>query len=124
MNEPIAAKVTKPTYNRQQLLKNLENSRLARESSRFQNYVAREKLVKFRGASNVDNSLKVISTCKEGTVKSTNQIIFEKLKEHNLNLNEFKRLRMSRVSNMTELELNMMKDIREAIPHPTKQTVM
>lgn len=31
---------------------------------------------------------------------------------------------MSRVSNMTELELNMMKDIREAIPHPTKQTVM
>ncbi|KIS21063.1 membrane protein [Streptococcus equi subsp. zooepidemicus Sz35] len=124
LNEPIAARVTKPTYSRQQLLKNLENSRLARQSSRFKNYVAREKLVKFRGASNVDNSLKVISTCKEGTVKSTNQIIFEKLKEHNLNLNEFKRLRMSRVSNMTELELNMMKDIREAIPHPTKQTVM
>ncbi|MFP9084899.1 hypothetical protein [Streptococcus equi] len=43
MNEPIAAEVTKPTHNRQQLLKNLENSRLARESSRFKNYVAREK---------------------------------------------------------------------------------
>ncbi|HEL1172921.1 LXG domain-containing protein [Streptococcus equi subsp. zooepidemicus] len=43
LNEPIAARVTKPTYNHQQLLKNLENSRLARESSRFKNYVAREK---------------------------------------------------------------------------------
>ncbi|HEL0641256.1 TPA: TNT domain-containing protein [Streptococcus equi subsp. zooepidemicus] len=43
LNEPIATRVTKPTYNRQQLLKNLENSRLARESSRFKNYVAREK---------------------------------------------------------------------------------
>ncbi|WP_231147075.1 hypothetical protein [Streptococcus equi] len=43
MNEPIAARVTKPAYNRQQLLKNLESSRLARESSRFKNYVAREK---------------------------------------------------------------------------------
>nr|WP_269207082.1 hypothetical protein [Streptococcus equi] len=43
LNEPIAAKVMKPTHNRQQLLKNLENSRLARESSRFKNYVAREK---------------------------------------------------------------------------------
>ncbi|HEO8569847.1 TPA: hypothetical protein TUL10_001964, partial [Streptococcus equi subsp. zooepidemicus] len=43
LNEPMAAKVTKPAYNRQQLLKNLENSRLARESSRFKNYVAREK---------------------------------------------------------------------------------
>ncbi|MFP9227475.1 T7SS effector LXG polymorphic toxin [Streptococcus equi subsp. zooepidemicus] len=43
LNEPIAAKVTKPAYNPQQLLKNLESSRLARESSRFKNYVAREK---------------------------------------------------------------------------------
>ncbi|HEL0663946.1 TPA: glycohydrolase toxin TNT-related protein [Streptococcus equi subsp. zooepidemicus] len=43
LNEPIAARVTKPTYNRQQLLKNLENSKLARQSSRFKNYVAREK---------------------------------------------------------------------------------
>ncbi|HEL1207462.1 TPA: hypothetical protein TVQ99_001708 [Streptococcus equi subsp. zooepidemicus] len=43
LNEPIAARVTKPTYKRQQLLKNLESSRLARESSRFKSYVAREK---------------------------------------------------------------------------------
>ncbi|MDI5902192.1 hypothetical protein [Streptococcus equi] len=43
MNEPIAVEVTKPTYNRQQLLKNLENSRLATERSRFKSYVAREK---------------------------------------------------------------------------------
>ncbi|MDI6043316.1 T7SS effector LXG polymorphic toxin [Streptococcus equi subsp. zooepidemicus] len=43
LNEPIAARVTKPTYSRQQLLKNLESSRLARESSRFKSYVAREK---------------------------------------------------------------------------------
>ncbi|HEL1078963.1 TPA: hypothetical protein TVE91_001213 [Streptococcus equi subsp. zooepidemicus] len=43
LNEPIAARVTKPTYNHQQLLKNLESSRLARESSRFKSYVAREK---------------------------------------------------------------------------------
>ncbi|HEL0111392.1 TPA: hypothetical protein TUA51_001667, partial [Streptococcus equi subsp. zooepidemicus] len=43
MNEPIAARVTKSAYNRQQLLKNLENSKLARESSRFKGYVAREK---------------------------------------------------------------------------------
>ncbi|KED03658.1 hypothetical protein [Streptococcus equi] len=35
--------MTKPTYSRQQLLKNLESSRLARESSRFKSYVAREK---------------------------------------------------------------------------------
>ncbi|HEL0601816.1 TPA: hypothetical protein TUS96_001905 [Streptococcus equi subsp. zooepidemicus] len=116
--------MTKPTYSRRQLLKNLENSRLARQSSRFKGYVAREKLAEFRVDKNVDNSFKGINTCKESTVKSTNQMISEKLKEHNLNLNEFKRLRMSRVSDMTELELNMMKDIREAIPHPTKQTVM
>ncbi|UFR15703.1 LXG domain-containing protein [Streptococcus equi subsp. zooepidemicus] len=43
LNEPIAARVTKSAYNRQQLLKNLENSKLARESSRFKGYVAREK---------------------------------------------------------------------------------
>ncbi|WP_231142749.1 hypothetical protein [Streptococcus equi] len=50
LNEPIAARVTKPTYNHQQLLKNLENSRLARQSSRFKSYVAREKLVGLKTA--------------------------------------------------------------------------
>ncbi|KED03639.1 hypothetical protein CECT5772_09617, partial [Streptococcus equi subsp. ruminatorum CECT 5772] len=35
---------------RQQLLKNLESSRLARESSRFKNYVAREKCIDFPSA--------------------------------------------------------------------------
>ncbi|HEL1050913.1 TPA: hypothetical protein TVE68_001644, partial [Streptococcus equi subsp. zooepidemicus] len=40
--------MTKPTYNRQQLLKNLENSRLARESSRFDDYLRREYQLKGR----------------------------------------------------------------------------
>ncbi|HEL1146711.1 TPA: hypothetical protein TVJ95_001679, partial [Streptococcus equi subsp. zooepidemicus] len=48
MNEPIAARVTKPAYNRQQLLKNLENSRLARKSSRFDDYLRREYQLKGR----------------------------------------------------------------------------
>ncbi|HEL0287161.1 TPA: glycohydrolase toxin TNT-related protein, partial [Streptococcus equi subsp. zooepidemicus] len=48
LNEPIAARVTKPTHNRQQLLKNLENSRLARESSRFDDYFRREYQLKGR----------------------------------------------------------------------------
>ncbi|HEL0659481.1 membrane protein [Streptococcus equi subsp. zooepidemicus Sz35] len=48
LNEPIAARVTKSAYNRQQLLKNLENSRLARESSRFDDYLRREYRLKGR----------------------------------------------------------------------------
>ncbi|MDI6001981.1 hypothetical protein QLT11_09745, partial [Streptococcus equi subsp. zooepidemicus] len=48
LNEPIAARVTKPTYSRRQLLKNLENSRLARESSRFDDYFRREYQLKGR----------------------------------------------------------------------------
>ncbi|ASB97140.1 glycohydrolase toxin TNT-related protein [Streptococcus equi] len=48
LNEPIAARVTKPTYSRRQLLKNLENSRLARESSRFDDYLRREYRLKGR----------------------------------------------------------------------------
>ncbi|WP_231147446.1 hypothetical protein [Streptococcus equi] len=47
LNEPIAAKVMKPTYNRQQLLKNLENSRLARESSNFGGYIKKESVTKY-----------------------------------------------------------------------------
>ncbi|KIQ76626.1 hypothetical protein QQ41_00415, partial [Streptococcus equi subsp. zooepidemicus] len=43
----IAAKVMKPTYNRQQLLKNLENSRLARESSNFGGYIKKESVTKY-----------------------------------------------------------------------------
>ncbi|HEL0579617.1 TPA: hypothetical protein TUY09_001829, partial [Streptococcus equi subsp. zooepidemicus] len=57
LNEPIAARVTKPTYKRQQLLKNLESSRLARESSRFKNYVAREKLINTLRKQNDDLNL-------------------------------------------------------------------
>ncbi|HEL1508460.1 TPA: hypothetical protein TV191_002015, partial [Streptococcus equi subsp. equi] len=57
LNEPIAARVTKPTYNRQQLLKNLENSRLATESSRFKSYVAREKLINTLRKQNADLNL-------------------------------------------------------------------
>ncbi|HEL0507430.1 TPA: glycohydrolase toxin TNT-related protein, partial [Streptococcus equi subsp. zooepidemicus] len=38
----------KPTYSRRQLLKNLENSRLARESSRFDDYLRREYRLKGR----------------------------------------------------------------------------
>ncbi|WP_331852433.1 Imm59 family immunity protein [Streptococcus equi] len=48
MNEPIAARVMKPTYSRRQLLKNLENSRLARESLRFDDYLRREYRLKGR----------------------------------------------------------------------------
>ncbi|VEF08008.1 glycohydrolase toxin TNT-related protein [Streptococcus equi] len=48
LNEPIAARVTKSAYNRQQLLKNLENSRLARQSSRFDDYLRREYQLKGR----------------------------------------------------------------------------
>ncbi|HEL0711104.1 TPA: hypothetical protein TVQ98_001895 [Streptococcus equi subsp. zooepidemicus] len=60
MNEPIAAKVTKPTYNRQQLLKNLENNRLARESSRFKNYVAREKFTTTLAGMSLEDSQRYI----------------------------------------------------------------
>nr|WP_269206297.1 hypothetical protein [Streptococcus equi] len=49
LNEPIATSVTevKPTYKRQQLLKNLENSRLARESSNFGGYIKKESVTKY-----------------------------------------------------------------------------
>ncbi|HEL0552596.1 T7SS effector LXG polymorphic toxin [Streptococcus equi] len=60
LNEPMAAKVTKPTYNHQQLLKNLENNRLARESSRFKNYVAREKFTTTLAGMSLEDSQRYI----------------------------------------------------------------
>ncbi|HEL0622976.1 TPA: hypothetical protein TVL46_001836 [Streptococcus equi subsp. zooepidemicus] len=60
LNEPIVARVTKPTYNRQQLLKNLENNRLARESSRFKNYVAREKFTTTLAGMSLEDSQRYI----------------------------------------------------------------
>ncbi|WP_231191002.1 T7SS effector LXG polymorphic toxin [Streptococcus equi] len=62
LNEPIAARVTevKPTYKRQQLLKNLENSRLARESSRFKNYAAREKFTTTLAGMSLEDSQRYI----------------------------------------------------------------
>ncbi|MDI6076594.1 hypothetical protein QLT03_07470, partial [Streptococcus equi subsp. zooepidemicus] len=60
LNEPIAARVTKSAYNRQQLLKNLENSKLARESSRFKNYVAREKFTTTLAGMSLEDSQRYI----------------------------------------------------------------
>ncbi|WP_231185946.1 hypothetical protein [Streptococcus equi] len=59
LNEPIATRVTevKPTYKRQQLLKNLENSRLARESSNFGGYIKKEGVTKY--PTQIDNKVTV-----------------------------------------------------------------
>ncbi|HEL1160577.1 TPA: hypothetical protein TVK09_001991 [Streptococcus equi subsp. zooepidemicus] len=76
--------MTKPTYNRQQLLKNLENSRLATESSRFKGYVAREKLAKFRVATdelenNFENvRIKAYDLMLTDTVKNHSKDIIRK----------------------------------------------
>ncbi|WP_231197795.1 hypothetical protein [Streptococcus equi] len=84
LNEPIAARVTKPAYNRQQLLKNLEHSRLARQSSRFKSYVAREKLAKFRVATaelenNFENvRIKAFDLVLTDTVKNHSKDIIRK----------------------------------------------
>ncbi|WP_323125790.1 hypothetical protein [Streptococcus equi] len=57
LNEPIAAKVTKPIYKRQQLLKNIEHSRLARESSNFGGYIKKESVTKY--PTQIDNKVTV-----------------------------------------------------------------
>ena len=41
----VKVEVEAPKYNREQILKNLEESRLARESSKFKQYVAKEKSI-------------------------------------------------------------------------------
>ena len=56
--------------------------------------------------------------------QSTYEIIQQKLIEHNTTMANFNRLRATRVVDMTQAEYDMMVDIRNAIPHPTSQTVM
>nr|WP_205396242.1 hypothetical protein [Streptococcus lutetiensis] len=56
--------------------------------------------------------------------QSTYEIIQQKLIEYNTTMANFNRLRATRVVDMTQAEYDMMVDIRNAIPHPTSQTVM
>ncbi|WP_288264181.1 T7SS effector LXG polymorphic toxin [uncultured Streptococcus sp.] len=56
--------------------------------------------------------------------QTTYEIIHQKLIEYNITEAEFNRLRTTRIVDMTKSEYDMMVDIRNAIPHPTSQTVM
>ena len=119
--------VEAPKYNREQILKNLEESRLARESSNFDQYLAKEKLqLGLNKSPLVSRELpKVKGTANPSSSQSTTRaIIDQKLKEYGVSWDEFNRLRNTHVTKMTQSEYDMMIDIRNAIPYPKNSTVM
>ncbi|SEI74229.1 T7SS effector LXG polymorphic toxin [Streptococcus equinus] len=80
-------------------------------------------LAKFTKTSEVASTVgKVEDGVKVG--QTTYEIIHQKLIEYNITEAEFNRLRTTRIVDMTKAEYDMMIDIRNAIPHPTSQTVM
>ena len=119
--------VEAPKYNREQILKNLEESTLARESSNFDQYLAKEKLqLGLNKSPLVSRELpRVKGTANPSPSQSTTRaIIGQKLKEYGVSWDEFNRLRNTHVTKMTQSEYDMMIDIRNAIPYPKNSTVM
>ena len=123
----VKVEVEAPKYNREQILKNLEESKLARESSNFDQYLAKEKLQRSLNKSPlVSRELpKVKGTANPSPSQSTTrEIIDQKLKEYGVSWDEFNRLRNTRITEMSQYEYDMMIDIRKSIPNPTEQTVL
>ena len=58
----VKVDVEAPKYNREQILKNLEESRLARESSNFNQYLAKESLIKY--PTLLDSKVKIVDKAK------------------------------------------------------------
>ena len=119
--------VEAPKYNREQILKNLEESKLARESSNFDQYLAKEKLqLGLNKSPLVSRELpRVKGTANPSPSQSTTrEIIDQKLKEYGVSWDEFNRLRNTRITEMSQYEYDMMIDIRKSIPNPTEQTVL
>ena len=123
----VKVEVEAPKYNREQILKNLEESRLARESSNFDQYLAKEKLqLGLNKSPLVSRELpRVKGTANPSPSQSTTrEIIDQKLKEYGVSWDEFNRLRNTRITEMSQYEYDMMIDIRKSIPNPTEQTVL
>ena len=123
----VKVDVEAPKYNREQILKNLKESKLARESSNFDQYLAKEKLQQGLNKSPlVSRELpRVKGTANPSPSQSTTrEIIDQKLKEYGVSWDEFNRLRNTRITEMSQYEYDMMIDIRKSIPNPTEQTVL
>ena len=58
----VKVDVEAPKYNREQILRNLEESRLARESSNFDQYLAKESLIKY--PTLLDSKVKIVDKAK------------------------------------------------------------
>ena len=58
----VKVDVEAPKYNREQILRNLEESRLARESSNFDQYLAKESLIKY--PTLLDSKVKIVGKAK------------------------------------------------------------
>ena len=58
----VKVDVEAPKYNKEQILKNLEESRLARESSNFDQYLAKESLIKY--PTLLDGKVKIVDKAK------------------------------------------------------------
>ena len=58
----VKVDVEVPKYNREQILRNIEESRLARESSNFKQYVAKESLIKY--PTLLDSKVKIVDKAK------------------------------------------------------------
>ena len=123
----VKVDVEAPKYNREQILKNLKESKLARESSNFDQYLAKEKLqLGLNKSPLVSRELpRVKGTANPSPSQSTTrEIIDQKLKEYGVSWDEFNRLRNTRITEMSQYECDMMIDIRKSIPNPTEQTVL
>ena len=123
----VKVEVEAPKYNREQILKNLEESKLARESSNFDQYLAKEKLqLGLNKSPLVSRELpRVKGTANPSPSQSTTrEIIDQKLKEYGVSWDEFNRLRNTRITEMSQYEYDMMIDIRKSILNPTEQTVL
>ena len=58
----VKVEVEAPKYNREQILRNIEESRLARESSNFDQYLAKESLIKY--PTLLDSKVKIVDKAK------------------------------------------------------------
>ena len=58
----VKVDVETPKFNREQILKNIEESRLARESSNFNQYLAKESLIKY--PTLLDSKVKIVDKAK------------------------------------------------------------
>ena len=58
----VKVEVEAPKYNREQILKNLKESKLARESSNFDQYLAKESLIKY--PTLLDGKVKIVDKAK------------------------------------------------------------